>query len=159
MARVLVVYYSRSGHTELMANRIADGLRTEGLKVTCKKVEETNVDELLDVDGVVVGSPTYYGTMAAEVKSFLDRSVKHHTKLDGKVGAAFATSNSTGQETTVLSILQALLIHGMVIQGDCSGLHYGVTSVGEAKDNDVQHCERFAKRYAALVKRLRPSAQ
>jgi NAD(P)H dehydrogenase (quinone) len=156
MARVLVVYHSRSGHTELMANRIADALRGEGLEVVCRKVGEANVDELLDVDGVVVGSPTYYGAMAAEVKSFLDRSVKHHTKLDGKVGAAFATSNSTGQETTVLSILQALLIHGMVIQGDCSGLHYGVTSVGEAKESDAQYCKRFAQRYAALVRRVRP---
>jgi len=140
-----------------MANRIADALRAEGLEVACKKVGETNVDEMLAVDGVVVGSPTYYGTMAAEIKSFLDRSVKHHTKLDGKVGAAFATSNTTGQETTVLSILQALLIHGMVIQGDCSGLHYGVTWAGEAKENDARNCARFAQRYAALLRRVQPS--
>ena len=154
MPGVLVVYHSRSGHTELMAGRICGALRDEGLEVTCKKVEDANVDELLSVDGVVIGSPTYYGTMSAPVKRFLDESVKHHTRLDGKVGAAFSTSGSTGQETTVLSILAALLIHGMIIQGDCRGLHYGVTSVGGQQDSDVDTCKRFAHRFAALVKRV-----
>ncbi len=155
MVRVLVIYHSRNGHTELLATRIAEALRGEGLEVTCKKVQDASVDELLDIDGVVIGSPTYYGTMAGEVKSFLDRSVRHHMKLDGKVGAAFATSGSTGHETTVLSILQALLIHGMIIQGDCKSLHYGVTSTGEAKESDALNCKRFAQRFAALVKRVR----
>ncbi|MFC2009035.1 flavodoxin family protein [Chloroflexota bacterium] len=158
MARVLVVYHSRSGNTELMANRISEALRQEGVEVDCKKVEDADVDELLAVDGVVIGSPTYYGTMAAEIKRFLDESVRHHTKLDGKVGAAFATAGSTGQETTVLSILEALLIHGMIVQGDCRGLHYGVTSVGAPQESDVQNCRRFARRFAALVKRVCPAS-
>ena len=115
----------------------------------------SSAEELLDVDGVVIGSPTYYGTMAGEIKSFLDRSVKYHTRLDGKVGAAFSTSGSTGHETTVISILEALLIHGMIIQGDCKSLHYGVTSTGEAKESDILSCKRFAQRFAALVKRVK----
>ena len=158
MARVLVVYYSRSGNTELMATRISDALSEEGLEVSCKKVEDADVDELLSVEGVVVGSPTYCGTMAAEVKKFLDESVRHHTKLDGKVGAAFATAGSTGQETTVLSILEGFLTHGMIVQGDCRGLHYGVTSVGSPKESDVQDCRRFARRYAALLTRVYSSS-
>ncbi len=155
MARVLVVYYSRSGRTELMANRIAETLRAEGLDVVCKKVQDADVDELLAFDGVVVGSPTYYGTMAAEIKSFLDRSVKHHGKLEGKVGAAFASAGSTGHETTVLSIVEALLIHGMVVQGDSQGMHYGLTFVGNTQSLDDKAARRFAQRFAALVKRVR----
>jgi NAD(P)H dehydrogenase (quinone) len=159
MPSVMVTYHSRSGHTKLMAERISMALRGEGLDVTCKRVEETSVDELLGVDGVVIGSPTYYGTMSAEIKRFLDESVRHHTKLDGKVGAAFASSGSTGQETTVLSILAALLIHGMIIQGDCSGLHYGVTAVGPQQEgSDAELYKRFARRYAALVRRVCTSA-
>jgi NAD(P)H dehydrogenase (quinone) len=96
--------------------------------------------------------------MAAEIKSFLDASVAYHTKLDGKVGAAFSSAGSTGQETTVLSILQALLIHGMVIQGDCSGLHYGVTCVGAPNEGDVTYYTRFARRFAALLRRVRAAA-
>ncbi len=154
MPKVLVLYHSRSGHTDLMARRIRDALREEGLEVTCRRVEDTNVDELLDAEGVIIGSPTYYGTMAAEIKRFLDDSITHHTRLDGKVGAAFATADSTGQETTVLSILEALLIHGMIIQGDCNGLHYGVTSVNEPQESDAENCRRFAHRFASLVNRI-----
>ncbi len=154
MPGVLVLYDSHTGRTESIARRIADALREQGLDVACKMIQETSVDELLDVDGVIIGSPTYYGTMSAETKRFLDESVRHHTKLDGKIGAAFATAGSTGQETTVLSILQALLIHGMIIQGDCSGLHYGVTSVGDPDAETDQRCVRFARRYAGLIHRL-----
>jgi NAD(P)H dehydrogenase (quinone) len=159
MARVLVLYYSLSGRTELMAERVSTALRDEALEVTCKRVEDADVDELLGVDGVVIGSPTYYGTMAAEVKSFLDRSIKHHGKLDGKVGAAFASAGSTGHETTLLSIVQALLIHGMIVQGQWQGMHYGLTFVGNEQGPDDQSVRRFAQRFAALVKRVRPSAR
>jgi len=96
MAKVLVVYYSRSGNTEAMAKLVAEGVESEGVEVECKKVEDTTIDDLLTVDGIVIGSPTYYGTMAAEIKKLLDDSVKYHGKLDGKVGAAFSSSGAMG---------------------------------------------------------------
>ncbi|MFQ6039267.1 MAG: flavodoxin family protein [Candidatus Poribacteria bacterium] len=154
MPKVLVVYYSRSGNTESMAKSIAEAIAEESLTVECKRVEDVNIDELLDVDGLVVGSPTYYGTMAAEIKKFLDDSVKHHGKLDGKAGAAFASAAVTGQETTVISILEALLIHGMIVQGDPRGHHYGATSLGKPGEQDLERCKRFGKRFAELVKRI-----
>jgi len=137
-----------------MAKSIAAAIAEEGLVVECKKVEDADIDELLDVDGLVVGSPTYYGTMAAEIKKFLDDSVRHHGKLDGKAGAAFASAAVTGQETTVISILEALLIHGMIVQGDPRGHHYGVTSLGKPGEQDLERCKRFGKRFAELVKRI-----
>ena len=154
MPKVLVVYYSRSGNTEAMAKIIAEAMDTKNVDVECKKVQDTNVDELLDVDGVVVGSPTYYGTMAAEIKKFLDESIKHHGKLDGKVGAAFSSAHVTGHETTVISILEALLIHGMVIQGDPQGYHYGATSLLRPDNKVANACKRFGKRVAELVKKV-----
>ena len=154
MPKVLVIYYSRSGNTELMAKTIAEAVKEEKVDVVCKKVGDADPDELLEIDGLVIGSPTYYGTMAAEIKSFLDDSVKHHGKLDGKVGAAFATAGATGQETTVLSILEALLIHGMIVQGDPRGHHYGVTSLGKPTENDIQRCKRYGQRFAKLVKQI-----
>ena len=155
MPKVLVIYYSRSGHTESLAKSITQAIVEEGVDVGCKNVEDTNPDELLDVDGIVLGSPTYYGTMAAEMKKFIDDSIKHHGKLDGKIGAAFATAGAMGQETTVLSLLEALLIHGMIVQGDFRGHHYGTTSLGKPDEKDIQRCQRFGQRFASLVKQIR----
>ena len=152
MPKVLVVYYSRTGNTEEMAKVITAAKGEEGIEVECKRVEDADPDELLDMDGVVIGSPTYYGTMAAEMKKFLDDSVKHHGKLDGKVGAAFSSAAITGHETTVISILEALLIHGMVVQGDPRGCHYGATALGEPDGSEIQRCQRFGQRVASLVK-------
>lgn len=154
MAKVLIVYYSRSGNTEAMATAIAKAVTEEGLDVVCKKVKDVAVDELLEADGLIVGSPTYYGTMAASVKRLLDASVKHHGKLDGKVGAAFASAAATGQETTLFSILQALLIHGMIIQGDPKVDHYGVTSIEKPDEQVLEKCQRFGQRFATLVKQV-----
>ena len=100
-----------------------------------------------------MGSPTYYGTMAAEIKKFFDDSARHHGKLDGKVGAAFATADITGNETTVMSIVQALLIHGMIIQGDWLGHHYGMTCLGKPAERDLERCKRFGQRFAGLLAR------
>ncbi len=152
MSKVLIVYYSRTGNTERMANIIAEAIKENNIDVECKKVENTDPKELLDVDGVVIGSPTYYGTMAAEIKKFIDDSVKYHGKLDGKVGAAFSSAAITGHETTVMSILEALLIHGMIIQGDPSGQHYGATTVGKPDKSEAKWCQRFGQRIAELVK-------
>ncbi len=152
MPKVLVVYFSRSGHTESLAKSITEAIAAENLDVVCKRVENVLLNELLEVDGLLIGSPTYYGTMAAEIKKFLDESIKHHRKLDGKVGGAFASAGVTGQETTVMSILQALLIHGMIIQGDPQGYHYGVTCLGKPTAQDLQRCKRFGQRFARLVK-------
>lgn len=137
-----------------MANLIAKAIEDEGLEVDCKKVEDTSPDDLKDADGIVVGSPTYYGTMAAEIKKLVDDSVKHHGRLDGKVGAAFASAAVSGHETTVMSILEALLIHGMIIQGDPEGCHYGAVSLGRPGEQEAEWCRRFGQRIAGLVKRL-----
>ena len=112
------------------------------------------MDELLEADGLIVGSPTYYGTMAASVKRLLDASVKYHGKLNGKVGAAFASAATTGQETTLFSLLQALLIHGRIIQGDPEVDYYGVTSIEKPDEQVLKNCQRFGQRFATLVKQV-----
>ena len=156
MPKVLIVYYSRSGNTEAMARLVAEGVRSEGVDVECKKVADTTLDDLLAADGIILGSPTYYGTMAAEMKKLLDDSVKYHGKLDGKVGAAFSSSGGVagGNETTIMEMLKALLIHGMVIQGDPSGDHYGPVAVGKPDSRSSAECKRRGVRVAKLVKRL-----
>lgn len=157
MARVLVVYYSKTGNTEEMAKAVEKGLTSENVVAVRKRVEETNVDELPAFDGVVIGSPTYFGTMAAEIKKFIDESIKYYGKLEGKVGGAFASSGSLGggNETTVLDILKALLIHGMIIQGKSrGGPLYGPVSLGKPDDSVKKKCEEFGQRVARLVRKF-----
>jgi NAD(P)H dehydrogenase (quinone) len=158
MARALVCYYSRTRNTEKMAARIADVLKGEGLNVDLKKVEGTKVDDLLRYDCLVFGSPTYYGSMAWPLKKLLDESVKFHGKLRGRVGGAFASSANIGggNETTILDILNALLIHGMVVRGDYQRDHYGPVSIGRPDKRALACCESYARNVAALVKKLFP---
>lgn len=156
MAQVLILYYSRSGNTARMADIVAEGVRASGAEAIVKDVKKADVDELLKANGVIIGSPTYYGTMAAEVKKFIDDSVKHHGKLVGKVGGAFASSGGLagGNETTVLDIVKALLIHGMIIPGNVEGDHYGAVAVGAPDKRSADQCRILGKIVGDLCLRL-----
>jgi NAD(P)H dehydrogenase (quinone) len=156
MARVLVLYFTRTGNTKAMAEIVADAAEKEGAHVALRDIEETKPDEMLNFDAVIAGSPTYYGGMAGKMKDFFDFSVAHHGKLEGKVGGAFSSSANIGggNETTVLSILQAMLIHGMIVQGTADGDHYGPVSVDAPDDRVKSQCQALGRRIAALAKRL-----
>ncbi len=157
-ARLLIIYYSRTGNTEKMAKAVAEGAKeVKEVEVILRKVNNVKVNELADYDGIVIGSPTYYGQMASEVKKFIDESVKIHGKLEGKVGGAFSScaARGGGAETTVLSILKAMLIHGMIIQGNPEEHHYGVVSVGSPDEEILDACRELGRRVASLVLRLK----
>lgn len=156
MAKGIVIYYSRSGNTKRMAEMIAQAMIDAGLPSDCKSVDKVGVDDLLKYDAIVVGSPTYYGGMAAQVKQLIDDSVVKHGQLDGKVGAAFSSSANIagGNETTILNILHAMIISGMVIQGDPQGDHYGPVSIGRPDQRVEKLCARWGKRIAELTAKL-----
>ncbi|NLK40794.1 MAG: flavodoxin family protein [Planctomycetes bacterium] len=156
MAKGLVIYYSRSGNTLTMAKAIAEAMDNAGVPTHCKSVADVQIDDLLEADAIVVGSPTYYGQPAAPIAALFDESVKRHGKLDGKIGAAFSSSANIagGNETTIWSILSRMLIHGMIIQGDPQGDHYGPVSIGKPDDRVLNQCTRRGQRIAALAKKL-----
>ena len=141
MAKVLVLYYSTWGHIEQMAYAAAEGAREAGADVVVKRVPElvpdeiakaahyktdqkapiATIDELPEYDAIIIGTPTRYGTMTAQLKNFLDQTGGHWAKgaLIGKVGSVF-TSTATqhgGQEATILTTIPVLLHHGMVVVG------------------------------------------
>lgn len=156
MAKVLVCYYSRTGNTAKMAEKIASVMKKKGLEVDLARAEKVKADDLLKYDCLIFGSPTYYGSMAWPLKKLLDESVKFHGKLKGKIGGAFSSSAKIGggNETTVLDILHALLIHGMIIQGDPDDDHYGPVSIGCPDDETLKKCGRYASSLASLVKKI-----
>ena len=158
MAKAIVIYYSRSGNTKEMAEIIAKSMNEADLPTECKSVDNVKADDLLDYDAIVVGSPTYYGHMAGPVKQLFDDTVTHHGKLDGKVGAAFTSAANIGggNETTIMGIIEAMLIAGMVVQGDPQGDHYGPVSIGKPDKRVHQQCRRRGQRIAELTRKLLP---
>ncbi|UCE96501.1 MAG: NAD(P)H-dependent oxidoreductase [Candidatus Bathyarchaeota archaeon] len=157
MPTVLVVYDSKTGNTEKMALKIAEGAKQVGVNVIMKRVEQAKIEDLLRADGIVFGSPTYYGQMSASMKALIDKSVEVHGQLEGKVGAAFTSSGgtATGAETTLLSILEAMLVHGMIVQGDPHNKHYGAAAVGPPSDKERRSCNKLGERAARLVIKLK----
>lgn len=141
MTRVLVLYYSSYGHIEKMAGAVADGVREAGAEATIKRVPElvpeeiarksgfkldqpapiATVNELPDYDAIIIGVPTRFGNMPAQMKNFLDQTggLWAGGKLIGKVGSVFSSSATQhgGQESTILSTHTVLLHQGMVIVG------------------------------------------
>jgi NAD(P)H dehydrogenase (quinone) len=156
VAKVLIVYYSETGNTEKMASVIGEGVSGSGVKVDVKNIGIVKATDLLEYDGIIIGSPTYYGHMAASIKKLLDESVDFHGDLEGKLGGAFSSSGNVGggNETTIRGIHEALLIHGMIIQGDSAGDHYGPVSIGSPDKRAVGECRRFGSRFGELLKRL-----
>jgi NAD(P)H dehydrogenase (quinone) len=158
MAEILIVYHSETGNTEKMAFAVAEGAkRVRGIEVTVKNVDQTSNEDLLKADGIIVGSPTYYGLMSGKIKTFFDRSVEIHGKLAGKVGAAFTSSGGTasGAETTLLSILKAMLVHGMIVQGRHDDKHYGAAAVEKPKEKEIEMCKKLGKRTAELALKMK----
>lgn len=145
-AKVQVVFYSMYGHVYRLAEAVAEGARSvAGTEVTLKQVPETLSDEALvkmgakqaraafaqvpvadaeslaDADAIIFGTPTRFGNMCGQMRSFLDRTGGLWAKgaLVGKIGSVFTSSGTQhgGQETTITSFHTTLLHHGMMIVG------------------------------------------
>jgi len=145
--KILVVYYSMTGHVFRLAQAVARGAKEEeGAEVSLKTVEEllpqeiirksptikkakeeqkdipiaTN-DDLIWADAVIFGSPTRYGNMCAQMRNFLDKTGPLWGKgqLVGKPAGVFCSTGTMhgGQETTLISMITTLLHHGMIIVG------------------------------------------
>ena len=158
--QVLVLYFSKGGNTKKLAQQIAKGVeQVEGVTGVLKHTREVTKEDFLASSGVIAGSPVYFGVMAADLKRVFDEFVGTRKRMEDKVGAAFATSGdpSGGKETTIMSIIQALLIYGMIIVGDplsATG-HYGTACVGAPDSVARDNGQKLGRRVAELVKQLR----
>lgn len=198
MAKVLVLYYSMYGHIETMANAVVEGARSvSDTEVTLKRVPETipeeqakgigvklnqtalvaAPDELADYDAIIFGTPTRFGNMAGQMRTFLDQTGGLWVKgaLVGKIGSVFASTGTQhgGQETTITSFHSTLLHLGMVIVGvpyACAGLTnmneitggtpYGATTLAGAdgsrqpSNNELDIARYQGKHVAELAAKL-----
>lgn len=197
---ILIVYYSRNGATATLANEVARGVsRIDGMMArvrtvppvspTTEAVDEevpadgapyVEPDDLEECAGLIIGSPTRFGNMAAPLKYFIDGLSGQWLSgtLAGKPGAVFTSTGSLhgGQETTLLSMMLPLIHHGMLITGltytaddllaeTCSGgTPYGASHVaGTMGDNAFTDTEKklarnLGSRVADIAARLKRGA-
>jgi NAD(P)H dehydrogenase (quinone) len=192
---VLVLYYSRHGATAQMANLIArgveeiDGVQAKirtvpAISTVCEATEEdipsngalyASLDDLKSCDGLILGSPTRFGNMAAPLKYFLDGSSNLWLSgtLIGKPAAVFTSTSSMhgGQETTLTSMMLPLMHHGMLLAGlpysesalletTSGGTPYGASHLAgidnsrKIDDHESTLCIALGKRIATLSKKL-----
>jgi len=157
--QVLILYFSKGGNTRKLAEAIAKGVEAvEGASALLRETDAVTKDDFLSSNGVIAGSPVYFGVMAAELKKIFDEFVGVRKRMEGKVGAVFATSGDPtgGKETTMMSIIQALLIYGMVVVGDPMSAtgHYGVACVGAPDDKTEENAMKLGQRVAEVAKKL-----
>lgn len=198
MTKVLVLYYSSYGHIEKMASAVADGVREAGAEAVIKRVPElvpeeiarqshfkldqpapiASVAELPDYDAIIIGVPTRFGNMPAQMKNFLDQTggLWLQGRLIGKVGSAFTSTASQhgGQESTILSTHTVLLHQGMVIVGlpysfqgqmgvqeVTGGSPYGATTIADGdgsrqpSDNELAGARFQGAHVARIAAKLR----
>ena len=138
-----------------MAEKIAEGVENSDRDVVLDlmKVEDADVDDLPNYDGVILGSPTYYGLPAAPIKEYIDESIKHHGQLDDMVGGVFSSSANPagGNETTLMALIESLLIHGMIVKGMPKGDHYGPVVIGDPDERELKQCEFYGEWMADFI--------
>ena len=195
MTKVLVLYHSRLGSVEKVANLVARGVNSiDGVEAVMRTVPNistntetsenavpntgspyASLDDLKSCDGLILGSPTRFGNMSAELKHFIDStsSVWMSGDLQGKPAAVFSSSSSMhgGQESTLLSMMLPLFHHGMLLVGlpysepalsqtITGGTPYGATHVaGSNNQNIISDDEKtlsiaLGKRIATIAKKL-----
>ena len=190
---VLVLYYSRHGSVAAMAEEIATGVETAGIPCRVRTVPPVSTtseavardipdagypscsqDDLAHCQGLLLGSPTRFGNMAAPLKYFLDgtSNLWLNGALNGKPAAVFTSTASLhgGQESTLLTMMMPLLHHGMVIAGlpyslpeltttSTGGTPYGASHLA-GQDNrplaaeEVRLCKALGKRVGLLAQKL-----
>ena len=189
MTKVLVLYYSSFGHIETMAQAAAEGASLDGVTVDIKRIPETapddvvqnfnfktdqaapiaEVDDLVDYDAIIFGTPTRYGRMPAQMAAFLDQTggLWKTGALNGKIAGAFVSTGSQhgGQEMTLFSMITNLMHLGFVIVGlpysyqqqlsmdeIVGGSPYGATTIaGHAVDRQPSEIDLGGARHQAKL--------
>jgi len=167
VATVLLLFDSRGGLTEQLAEAVAEGVRgVPGVSLNLRRLDDAAFDELKRCDALILGSPNWSG-VTGKLKEWMDHSgdLWETGELAGKVGAAFTAgwSRSGGTEATLLQLLHLLLAHGLLIVGlpwsermRRSGSYYGATAHGEVAEEDRAQARDLGRRVAELAQRLFP---
>jgi multimeric flavodoxin WrbA len=156
---ILVIYTTLRGRTGQMVAPICEGIRAERVDVLTRAVDVVMWQDMLAADGIIVGNPTRFGGVDWQIKRLFDVTAfqDYPGPLVGKVGGAFGAGGRPGGggELALMSTLHVLLNHGMIIQGNAYGAHYGpVFSRDTSEDAMWAECRGWGRLWGQLVKRL-----
>ncbi len=157
--KVLIVYFSKYGHTEEMAKAVLTGAKEiEGVSAVLRSIGEVTKEDLLSADAIILGSPVYNSNAAPEVMEFINSWPFKGEPLKDKIGAAFVTGGgiSAGEEVVQLNILHSMLIFGMVVVGgDNWHTAFGASAVTEESPfNNKKVDSRFLDKAKNLGRRV-----
>ena len=167
MPTVLLLFDSRGGLTERLAEAVAEGVRSvPGATLHYRRLDDASIDDLKQCEALILGSPNWSG-VTGKLKDWMDHSgdLWETGDLAGKIGAAFTAgwSRSGGTEVTLLQLLHLLFAHGMLVLGlpwsdrmRRSGSYYGATAHGEVTDDDRTQARELGRRVAEFTQRLFP---
>ncbi len=164
MPHILIIHTTLQGRTGQMVAPVSHGIQSEKVDALARAVEEVTWEEMQAADGIIVGNPTRFGGMDWQLKRLFDVTAfqGYPGPLVGKVGGAFGAGGlpGSGSELALMSTLHVLLNHGMVIQGNAHGTHYGPVFSRETSDETMQaECRKWGKLWAQLVNRLASGSQ
>ncbi len=160
--RLLLLYDSRGGLVEQLADAVAAGVETVGaVELRRLRVDDADPSELASCAALIVGSPNWSG-MTGKLKEWFDHSgdLWETGELAGRPGACFTAgySRSGGTEATLLQLMHLLLSHGMLFVGlpwtarmRVSGSYYGATAHGAVTDDDRRQAHALGERVARLA--------
>jgi multimeric flavodoxin WrbA len=142
LVNVLILYYSRGGHTDTLAKAISKGVeKVENAKAVLKRVDYATGIELIESDAVAFGSPNYFGYMAGIMKDYFDRTVGNRARVEGRPAAAFTSGsgNSTGALDSLEKMIGSFKLYKVAD---------GLVSEGEPSEEDLAKCVQMGKKLA-----------
>ena len=143
MSKAIIVYDSRSGNTEMMANAIEEGVKEAGIKVLSKRAINATAEDLADVDAVVLGAPTYHKDLIQSMKTFLFEMEK--ANLKGKVGTAFGSYGWSGESIQMMTDTMKH-IYGMNM------LEPGLKILRRPSESGLEQCRNWGRTIVEKMK-------
>lgn len=142
--KVLIVYYSKTGHTKKMAEAIARGSKkVKDIEVILKNVENASNKDLLEADAIVLGSPSYFRLPAWPIKKFIDESIEIYGRLRGKIGGVFSSAGGKkGAKICIQGLKDMLEEHGVKI------VEEGIYAIESPNEQEVEECEKYGETIA-----------
>ncbi|AGX41868.1 flavodoxin family protein [Clostridium saccharobutylicum] len=158
--KISILYSSKTGKTERVAKLIEEGVKRSGnIEVKTMNLDAVDKKFLQESEGIIFGTPTYYANISWEMKKWIDESSEFN--LEGKLGAAFSTANSIagGSDIALLTILNHLMVKGMLVYsgGVAFGkpkTHLGYVHINEIQENEDENARIFGERIANKVKQI-----